>query len=86
MSDEDIFEVLDEEFQKTEQTLRDNQQESLMERSLLSIDAAELKKGTFEYVSMTNKKKQLDKQLDSGTFAIIALIVDKRLFVIYICF
>ncbi len=81
MTDQEILQVLNDEFNQAETTLQDNQQEILLERASIAIESADLKKGTLQYVSLKKKKDSLDKELDSGLFAMIALVVDKRLFV-----
>lgn len=52
-----------------------------MQRAALTIQAAELKKGSIEYVSNVKKIRALDEHLNSGSFAMIALIIENRLFV-----
>jgi TAK1-binding protein 1 len=40
-----------------------------------------LRKGTFEYLENLREIKTLDKQIESGSFAMVLLIIDNRLFV-----
>lgn len=79
-TDEEVIEILQAEFHKTEQALQDNLQSILMDRASLSIQAAELKRGSLEFVSNRKKIAELDKFLNSGSFATVALIIENRLF------
>ncbi len=81
MTDKEILDALNDEFRQAETTLHDHQQGVLLERASLAIELADLKKGTINYVTVVKKKESLDKQLDSGLSAMIALVVDRRLFV-----
>lgn len=80
-TDEEINNILYTEFEKTEQFLRDNQQDILMKRAELSILASDLKKGSIPYVSNKKILESYDTQLKCGTFALISLVIEKRLFI-----
>ena len=75
------FKILKEEFNKTEQTLKENLKDLLMKRASLSFQIGELRRGTFDYLKHKKEINDLDNQINSGAFAITTLMVDNRLFV-----
>jgi serine/threonine protein phosphatase PrpC len=80
-TDEEINNILYTEFEKTEQFLRENQKEILMKRAELIIKASDLRKGSIPYVSNKKVIESYDTQLKCGTFALISLVIEKRLFI-----
>jgi len=80
-SDEEIYAILKGEFNSAEQTLQENLNELLMKRASYSILGADLRRGSVEYFQNKEDIKAVDSQLKSGVFALVTLIIDKRLFI-----
>lgn len=80
-TDEEIYSILSLEFEKAEQQLKEQLQELLMRRASLVFQNEELRKGTVEYLSNRRDISHCDQQIASGAFAMLALIIDKKLFV-----
>lgn len=80
-NDDEVFEILTNEFQKTEELLRDNSYDILLKIADINVQLDMIKKGTPEYQERQREIKYHNAQINSGVFALVSLVIDNRLFV-----